>query len=62
MDELIVKKYPVVAGSGIPLFRAAFSPRAFKLVRSRVFDNGSLILTYTEASAWKVLGPAGKIG
>lgn len=51
IDELIVKQYPVVAGSGIPLFRAAFSPRAFKLAGSRVFDNGSLILTYTKASA-----------
>nr|WP_244211616.1 hypothetical protein [Streptomyces antibioticus] len=52
----------VVAGSGIPLFRAAFSPRVFRLAGSRVFDNGSLILTYTKASAWKVIGPAGKFG
>ncbi|WP_234317344.1 dihydrofolate reductase family protein [Streptomyces sp. NRRL WC-3744] len=51
IDELIVKQYPVVAGSGSHLFRAAFSPRAFKLAGSRVFDNGCLILTYTKASA-----------
>ncbi|MFE1453157.1 dihydrofolate reductase family protein [Streptomyces olivaceoviridis] len=51
IDELIVKQYPVVAGSGIPLFRAEFSPRAFKLTGSRVFDNGTIALTYTKASA-----------
>ncbi|MFH9090979.1 dihydrofolate reductase family protein [Streptomyces sp. NPDC017673] len=51
IDELILKQYPVVAGSGIPLFRAEFSPRAFRLAGSRVFDNGNLVLTYTKASA-----------
>ncbi|GGZ26179.1 deaminase [Streptomyces olivaceoviridis] len=51
IDELVIKQYPVVAGSGIPLFRAEFSPRAFKLTGSRVFDNGTIVLTYTKASA-----------
>ena len=50
VDELIVKQYPVVAGSGIPLFRAGFSPRAFTLTDSRVFERGNVVLTYAKAS------------
>jgi dihydrofolate reductase len=50
VDELIVKQYPVVAGSGIPLFRADFSPRAFTLTGSRVFERGNVVLTYAKAS------------
>ncbi|MFI6764589.1 dihydrofolate reductase family protein [Streptomyces sp. NPDC050355] len=50
IDELIVKQYPIVAGSGIPLFRADFSPRAFKLTDSHVFEGGNLVLTYAKTS------------
>ncbi|MFF1493606.1 dihydrofolate reductase family protein [Streptomyces sp. NPDC058304] len=50
IDELIVKQYPVVAGSGIPLFRADFSPHTFRLTDSHVFEGGNLILTYTKAA------------
>ncbi|MEU4212202.1 dihydrofolate reductase family protein [Streptomyces sp. NPDC026206] len=50
IDELIIKQYPVVAGTGIPLFRADFSPRAFRLTDSRVFEGGNLVLTYAKAS------------
>ncbi|MFF3862556.1 dihydrofolate reductase family protein [Streptomyces sp. NPDC002209] len=50
IDELIVKQYPVVAGSGIPLFRADFSPHTFRLTDSRVFEGGNLILSYTKTS------------
>ncbi|WP_331738426.1 MULTISPECIES: dihydrofolate reductase family protein [unclassified Streptomyces] len=50
IDELIVKQYPVVAGAGIPLFRADFSPHTFRLTDSHVFEDGNLILTYTKPS------------
>ncbi|MFD8752777.1 dihydrofolate reductase family protein [Kitasatospora sp. NPDC059577] len=49
IDELIVKQYPVVIGSGIPLFApgaAGFTPRAFTLTDSRVFERGNVVLTY----------------
>ncbi|MBL1109849.1 dihydrofolate reductase [Streptomyces sp. 5-8] len=49
IDELIVKQYPVVAGSGIPLFRAGFSPRTFRLTDSQAFEGGNLVLTYAKA-------------
>ncbi|WP_457030990.1 dihydrofolate reductase family protein [Kitasatospora sp. P5_F3] len=48
IDELIVKQYPVVAGSGIPLFHADFSPRSFQLTDSRIFERGNVVLTYVK--------------
>lgn len=50
IDELIIKQYPVVVGSGIPLFRAEFEPRAFTLTDSRVFERGNVVLTYARTA------------
>ncbi|GAB7188542.1 dihydrofolate reductase family protein [Kitasatospora sp. Ki12] len=50
IDELVVKRYPVVAGSGIPLFRAPFLPTGFTLTDSRVFTSGATVTTYTKES------------
>ncbi|MGW2543918.1 dihydrofolate reductase family protein [Kitasatospora sp. NPDC001574] len=49
IDELIVKQYPVVTGSGIPMFRAGFAPYTFRLEASRTFDNGVAVLTYAKS-------------
>jgi dihydrofolate reductase len=49
IDELIVKTYPVVAGSGTPMFRAPFDGIAFRLVATRCFGGGSTIATYARA-------------
>ncbi|MFJ3788099.1 dihydrofolate reductase family protein [Kitasatospora sp. NPDC090091] len=57
IDELIVKLYPIVAGSGIPLFSADFEARNFELVESRTFDQGSVLLTYAKPAAAKDTGP-----
>ncbi|MEV7008816.1 dihydrofolate reductase family protein [Streptosporangium sp. NPDC051022] len=46
IDELIVKIYPVVAGSGIPLFAGGFAPTQFELTANRVFESGAAIMTY----------------
>jgi dihydrofolate reductase len=46
VDTLVLKLYPVVAGAGIPLFRAGFSPTHFSLVDSRTFRSGMVALTY----------------
>ncbi|WP_405016017.1 dihydrofolate reductase family protein [Kitasatospora sp. NBC_00070] len=46
IDELIVKRYPVVIGSGVPLFRAPFLPTRLTLTDSRVFNTGATITTY----------------
>ena len=41
IDELLLKRYPVVAGSGRPLFEHGFAPQAFRRVESTVFSDGS---------------------
>lgn len=46
IDRLIVKKYPVIAGSGIPMVSHAFAPTQFRLDRVRSFDNGCVVLEY----------------
>ncbi|RAY15491.1 dihydrofolate reductase [Actinomadura craniellae] len=49
IDELIVKRYPLVIGTGIPVFTAQFQPRAFELTDTRVFGGGAVVLSYTRA-------------
>ncbi|MGW8361544.1 dihydrofolate reductase family protein [Streptomyces wedmorensis] len=47
IDELIIKTYPQVYGTGMPMFGAGFEPRDFELGDVRAFDNGVLVRTYT---------------
>ncbi|MCY9787179.1 dihydrofolate reductase family protein [Nocardiopsis sp. EMB25] len=46
IDSLVVKLYPVVLGTGVPLFRAGFSPTHFTLRGTRPLENGVVALTY----------------
>ncbi|KJQ54580.1 dihydrofolate reductase family protein [Microbacterium sp. SA39] len=48
-DLLIVKKYPLIAGDGIPMARHPFAPRLFDLDEARTFDNGCVVLEYTRS-------------
>ncbi len=48
IDELVVKIYPFVAGDGIRLFDAAFSPELYELKESRTFKNGAVVIRYTK--------------
>lgn len=50
VDDLIVKIYPVVAGSGIPVFSAGFQPTQLTLTGSRTFDSGAVVLSYARAA------------
>ncbi|MYS10900.1 dihydrofolate reductase [Streptomyces sp. SID6041] len=47
IDELVIKTYPQVYGSGMPMFGADFEPRDFELKDFRVFGNGTFVRTYT---------------
>ncbi|RSN00355.1 deaminase [Nonomuraea sp. WAC 01424] len=47
IDELIVKAYPVVAGTGIAAFDGAFQPTTFTLTGTRTFEGGVVLMTYT---------------
>ncbi|GAA1351751.1 dihydrofolate reductase family protein [Streptomyces beijiangensis] len=46
IDCLIVKVYPIVIGSGIPLFSAEFGVVDFALDELRTFDNGTIVTKY----------------
>ncbi|MGW1670728.1 dihydrofolate reductase family protein [Streptomyces sp. NPDC002324] len=47
IDELIIKTYPVVQGSGMPMFGSGFDIREFTLDEVRGFDNGVVVRTYS---------------
>ncbi|MFH8577512.1 dihydrofolate reductase family protein [Streptomyces zaomyceticus] len=47
IDELVIKTYPQVYGSGMPMFGAGFEPRDFELEDLRVFDNGVFVRRYS---------------
>ncbi|MFD7444247.1 dihydrofolate reductase family protein [Streptomyces sp. NPDC059909] len=47
IDELVIKTYPEVYGSGMPMFGAGFSVTAFALDTVRAFDNGVLVRKYS---------------
>ncbi|MFF2629892.1 dihydrofolate reductase family protein [Kitasatospora sp. CB02891] len=46
IDELIWKRYPVVAGTGLPAFAGEFRPRPFTPVETLEFSNGGSVSTY----------------
>jgi dihydrofolate reductase len=47
IDHLVLKRNPVVFGSGIPLFGdAAAEPRSYALTRSRSFESGVVVEEY----------------
>ncbi|GHE85002.1 deaminase [Streptomyces longispororuber] len=52
VDELVVKTYPVLLGSGMPMF-AGVEPAVsdFALTSSRVFGNGLVVRHYVRQSA-----------
>lgn len=49
VDELVIKSYPVVLGSGMPMFGAEFGLVSFDLDSVRSFGNGVVVRTYTRA-------------
>ncbi|MFI7636742.1 dihydrofolate reductase family protein [Nonomuraea sp. NPDC049400] len=49
IDEIILKSYPVVAGTGIPMFSGHFRPTLFTPTRRESFDNGAQVTWLTRA-------------
>ncbi|MFI8825746.1 dihydrofolate reductase family protein [Streptomyces sp. NPDC053431] len=47
IDELVIKSYPQVYGSGTPMFGTGFGIRDFALADVRSFGNGVVVRTYT---------------
>ncbi|GAA2366985.1 dihydrofolate reductase family protein [Nonomuraea africana] len=46
IDELIIKHYPVVAGTGVPAFSGEFRPTLFIPTTSETFSNGARVTWY----------------
>lgn len=51
IDRLVVKKYPVVAGRGVPMFDRAFEPLGFSLQSTRAFTNGCTVLEFVRGGS-----------
>ncbi|WP_221347981.1 dihydrofolate reductase family protein [Streptomyces beigongshangae] len=46
IDELVIKTYPIVLGSGMPMFGSGFAVTEFSLGEVRTFGNGVVVRTY----------------
>ncbi|WP_046469900.1 dihydrofolate reductase family protein [Allosalinactinospora lopnorensis] len=49
IDEMLVKRYPVVAGAGLPVFAGEFAPAPLKRVHTRGFNSGADFTLYRRA-------------
>jgi dihydrofolate reductase len=49
IDELLVKRYPIVIGTGIPLFTGAFDVTGYTLIDTRTFASGATLSSYARA-------------
>jgi dihydrofolate reductase len=47
IDELVLKRYPLVLGSGVPLFAGPCELTGFAPVATHSFDSGVAVTTYT---------------
>lgn len=49
IDQLVFKLAPVVIGAGVRLFGDAASPQGFRLIDTKPYDSGVVLLTYRRA-------------
>ncbi|WP_378736263.1 dihydrofolate reductase family protein [Nocardia brasiliensis] len=49
IDELVIKRYPVVAGTGVPAFAGGFRPTLFTPTERKEFSNGNQVTWFTRA-------------
>ncbi|MFF5041665.1 dihydrofolate reductase family protein [Streptomyces nigra] len=47
IDELVIKSYPLVYGTGMPMFGSGFAVTDFALDEVRAFKNGAVVRTYS---------------
>ncbi|GAB7189936.1 dihydrofolate reductase family protein [Kineococcus sp. NUM-3379] len=50
IDELVLKRYPVLAGAGIPVLGGRPAPRALSVTGERTFRDGTVVTTYRPAA------------
>ncbi|MGW1743077.1 dihydrofolate reductase family protein [Nocardia sp. NPDC001965] len=49
IDQLVLKSYPVLAGTGVPVLSGAFRPAQFTPVRRQEFGNGAQVTWFERA-------------
>lgn len=49
IDAMVIKRYPVLAGAGVPLFAGEFRPTHWTPVHRRSFENGTQVSTFRRA-------------
>ncbi|WP_285759698.1 dihydrofolate reductase family protein [Nocardiopsis ansamitocini] len=49
VDELVIKRYPIVIGAGLPAFDGEFAVLPFRLEDTLTFANGTTLSVYTRA-------------
>jgi dihydrofolate reductase len=49
IDAMIVKRYPVVLGGGVPLFDGPYRPTRFALTENRTLGSGNAVQFYRKA-------------
>ncbi|MET9552965.1 dihydrofolate reductase family protein [Streptomyces sp. NPDC006645] len=47
VDELVIKTYPLILGSGMPMFGTEYAQTEFTLESNRTFGNGAVVRTYS---------------
>lgn len=46
IDELVIKRNPIVLGAGVPLIDGSFAPQPLSLTSSHMFDTGVVVEVY----------------
>jgi hypothetical protein len=46
---MVIKRYPVVLGRGVPLFDGAYQPSRFTLTENRTLGSGDAVQFYRKA-------------
>ena len=49
IDELVIKRNPIVLGAGVPLVDGSFAPQLFDRTSSQTFDTGVVVEVYRRA-------------
>ncbi|WP_460539889.1 dihydrofolate reductase family protein [Glycomyces halotolerans] len=49
IDEIVVKRYPLLLGGGVSMFDGPYEPTRFVLTDDRTFDSGAAVQTYRKA-------------
>lgn len=53
IDEYILCVHPVISGNGLPLFKNINDRISLKLIQTKTFDSGAIVLSYEPAKSYE---------